>query len=234
MMRKKRHNRTQSTPAKARRLNRIRRQVSQYLDSHDPFEWGDWEDELLDQENYETLVELRKGMVERQPDDARLYLHLADAYALNKDYRRGLEAATVAHRALPDLYECQELVLDLLFAQGHNEEHYDWIQKPSVVRLDDALLERCREYLSTMEHGCASTFDLVHDLFEGEYCCFDEEALARHLASDPTFKVERVGPGRPTGLGGWEETLILLASADGSQEPEEVPARDARGSSAGP
>jgi tetratricopeptide (TPR) repeat protein len=196
-----------------RDLSRLRRELGEYLDSHNRFEWWEKDWELEDRGDLIALLELRRAMLQRDPEDGRLYLHLADAYILLGDFERALKVAARLHRAAPDDYEAQELIIELLAASGRDLFDFEWVQEPLLTFLDASLVERCRTFLLA-ERGACTTFELLTELFDQEHCLFDEDELAHYLARDDRFVVCH-------DMGGW--LVVLRDAADGARRPAPCP-----------
>lgn len=111
------------------------------------------------------------------------------------------------HREEPERFEIQELLLDVLFGLGLDENDFRWSQRPRIVRLDRTTRDRILLHL--MRCGPKDVHLLRFELFHREYLCFDEETLAAHLRLDPRFDVsEQDWSPEP----GWRARRVMLSA----------------------
>ena len=111
------------------------------------------------------------------------------------------------HREEPGRFEVQELLLDVLFGLGLDENDFRWVERPQVVRLDAATRDRIHLHLQRC--GPKDVYLLRFELFHHEYLCFDEETLAAHLRLDPRFEVEERDASRESG---WQGARLLVGA----------------------
>lgn len=113
---------------------------------------------------------------------------------------------SILHREEPSRFEIQELLLDVLFGLGLDENDFRWVERPRVVRLDRSTRDRIDLHLRRT--GPKDVHLLRFELFHREYLCFDEETLAAHLRLDPRFEVtERAWPRES----GWQGERIMVS-----------------------
>ena len=84
--------------------------------------------------------------------------------------------------------------MDALFALGKNENDFNWIEKPIVLRISDGVLDVCYEFLKPKRKP-HSLFD-IHTYFDTKgYLLFTEEELFTALIEDDRFILEDVDQG---------------------------------------
>ncbi len=161
--------------------------------------------ELYQREDWEELVALRKRILERHPREPYCQLRLAEAYSLAGDPERSLAAAARGHAGDPEDLWLQDAILEALFALGRSEEDFDWrCETPTVLRLDDRLMERVEERLRRDDRGIDDhpgmvDVGLVYYEFQEEgYLPFGPQELLAAVQADPRFVVGGE-PGNPWG-----------------------------------
>ncbi|MEM7355521.1 MAG: hypothetical protein AAF657_32205, partial [Acidobacteriota bacterium] len=90
--------------------------------------------DLIEAEDPEGLVTFLEGVVRRRPEDAYAAKDLGEAYVLQGEPLAALELLTPLHRRHPHFEDVQWVLLDALFAAGRDEDSFDWIRRPPVVR----------------------------------------------------------------------------------------------------
>jgi len=137
-----------------------------------------------------ALVDYCERMAERYPDDPHWQFELGEAYVLNGEYQRAIDFLTPHYRKESDYGDYHHVILDALFALGKNEDDYDWVQKPAVLRMSKEILDACHDYL-TPKRKPRPVADLFIRLIScGEYAVFDEDDLLTELLQDDRFIVE--------------------------------------------
>ena len=154
--------------------------------------------ELLEAEDYAGLVAYLERLVERRPDDAYAIKDLGEAYLLNGEPAKALGLLAPLHRRAPHFEDPQWVILDALFALGRDEQGFDWVEEPEVVRLDRRTIETCRTYLEFRGRP-VDVRDLYSELLGEGYCAFTESELLEALRRDERFVV---------GEGGWPEVTV--------------------------
>ncbi|MEM7356530.1 MAG: hypothetical protein AAF657_37285, partial [Acidobacteriota bacterium] len=99
-----------------------------------------------------------------------------------------LELLTPLHRRHPHFEDVQWVLLDALFAAGRDEDSFDWIRRPPVVRLTPLTLELCYHLVDDRD-GPWELEDLYAELLCEGYCAFSEEGLRTALRRDGRFAV---------------------------------------------
>ena len=165
----------------------IRARAQRLAREHGPFEWSEVAHDLSSTGHYYEEAEFWRAVLGLYDCSPRVQLYLADALIGAGLADEALEIAASAHRLEPELYECQEQVLDILFATGRTEDDFEWEQAPDVVRLGSATRDRIHQLLQI--EGTQDLFDLRFSLFEDQYVTFNIGDLAADLERDPRFEV---------------------------------------------
>lgn len=175
-----------------------RREVTTSSDDggDEPDELEAWEPpvEFRKKEDYAGLVEYCKHRAERFPDDPYAQFYLGEAYVLNGEYEKAIEFLSHHHKKQPWNIDFQHVILDALFALGKNENDFNWIEKPVVLRMSDNILDVCYEFLKPKRKPRSVLEIHIHFVTKG-YLLFTEEKLFKALMEDDRFIVEDVDRG---------------------------------------
>ncbi len=137
------------------------------------------------------LVEYCKHIAERSPNDPYAQFYLGEAYVLNGEYEKAIAFLSHHHKKQPWNIDFQHVILDALFALGKNENDFNWIEKPTVLRMSDDILDACYRFLEPKRKP-RSVFEIhAHFITEG-YSLFTEDDLLKALEHDERFMVEDV------------------------------------------
>jgi hypothetical protein len=149
-----------------------------------------WEDihDFHERRDFEGLVLYCEDDVRQYPDDLYAAERLADAYVLNGDYEKAIEFGTRMHRDYPEVSCFQHHILDALFAIGKSEDDFDWVARPTVVRLSSNVADRCFEFLRSKRKP-RELYDLQLEIWHDEYLAFTDEEMLAYLREDPRFVI---------------------------------------------
>ena len=166
--------------------------------SYDEEEFHDFEEwelhaELLEKKDYPTLVEYCKQRAEQRPDDLYAQHDLGQAYVLNGEYEKAIEFISDHHRKHPWNEDYQYIILDALFALGRDENDFNWIETPIVLRMSEDILDACYEFLRSKRRPRSIT-ELHTEFVTKGYLLFTEEDLLNALLLDERFIVECPDP----------------------------------------
>ena len=143
---------------------------------------------MLEDEDHEGLVAYLEKIVARRPDDAYALKDLGEAYVLKGEPEKALELLAPLHRRAPHFEDPQWVILDALFALGRDEVSFDWLEQPTVVRLDARVLASCQSYLRRRGRP-TDVRDIYSELLCEGYCAFTERELLEALRRDGRFEV---------------------------------------------
>lgn len=154
------------------------------------YDFEEWEIdyELREKKDYPGLVKYYKEKVERFPADETYLYYLGDAYVLNGEYNKAIELFTEPYRKRPDTPNFHQIILDALFASGKNEDNFDWIEKPVVLRMSDKVLAFCYEFLKKKKKSRDIAWLYTELIIKG-YLLFKKEDLFNALKKDNRFIV---------------------------------------------
>jgi tetratricopeptide (TPR) repeat protein len=161
-------------------------------DEEDEFyDFEEWEihAELLEKEDYPALVEYCEKRAKQYPDDPYAQYELGDAYVLNGEYEKAIDFMSKHHRKHPYNEDFQYVILDALFALGKNEDDFNWIEKPVVLRMSEDILDACWEFLR-QKRKPRSIIDLHTEFVTKGYLLFTKKDLLNGLLADARFMVE--------------------------------------------
>jgi hypothetical protein len=164
------------------------------MDYDDPFGVEDWEDDkiLYEKEDWPSLLKLREERAKKNPTDLYAQQRFAEALNLNNRFEDTLDFITPYYQ---DNYEVGfgiHEIIDALKGLNKTENDYDWIKKPTIIKLDSDALNLCVDYLKTKRKPC-SVSDIYCDLMMlGDYIDFNEEKLADFLLENSdTFMIKK-------------------------------------------
>jgi tetratricopeptide (TPR) repeat protein len=159
------------------------------------YDFEDWEIEyeLIEYEDWNGLILYRQSVLRRHPDSLEAKSALGDAYVRAGEYQKALDYLALLHRENPGITDIQGNILDTLFGLGKNENDFDWIEKPAIFRVNEALINQRYQYLRAKRKP-RSIVDICHTLILGKGCqAFKGEELLSALRVDKRFKVEGEG-----------------------------------------
>jgi len=136
----------------------------------------------------DDFVRSRRRWAERRPRDPHARRELGRAYLWTGDAERAIETLAPLHRDRPADREVQSLILDALEILGRSPDAYPWVERPSLVVLDDALVDRLHALLAG-DRRPATVLDLCLAAADGGHPAFDAGELVRALQADGRFLV---------------------------------------------
>ena len=149
-----------------------------------------WEDiyDFHERRDYQGLVAYCEDDVRRYPDDLYAAERLAHAYVLNGDYEKAIEFGAKMHRDYPDVSCFQHHMLDALFAVGKSEDDFDWVIRPTIIRLDNHVADQCYEFLRPKRKP-RHLSDLQLEIWHDAYLGFTDEEMLEYLRNDQRFVI---------------------------------------------
>jgi len=158
------------------------------FNTYDEFE--SWEDdyELLNSQQYEKLVAFRETIVKKHPDSLQAILDLCEAYCLNKDYQKSLEKLSMIYSDNADVEAVKYQIIDSLRGLGRNYKDFNWIEQPTIFKLDEETCVTCFDIVKGKRRGM-SVMDLELALYYLGYVEFKADELVKFLSADSRFQV---------------------------------------------
>jgi tetratricopeptide (TPR) repeat protein len=168
-----------------------RTEPSASYDEDEFLEFEAWEpyQELLDKEDYPGLVRYCEQRGEQHPNDQYEQYYLGDAYVSNGEYEKAIEFMSEHHRKHPWNEDYQHVILDALFALGRTEDHFNWSERPVILRMSRDVLDTCYKFLRPKRKPLAIS-ELYLEFISKSYLLFTEEDLLNALTVDDRFIVE--------------------------------------------
>jgi tetratricopeptide (TPR) repeat protein len=153
------------------------------------FEGWEGDYELIQEENYEELLKLRKAKAINNPDDIYAQYYYGEALIYNKMYNEAIDYLKPIYYENPDFEDVQYVILDALFLTRRNEKDFDWIEIPKVKKIDNELLNEC--YKCLRKDG-KTDIDLLRASLAGKYFIylgFTDAELLESLKNDKRFDI---------------------------------------------
>ena len=150
--------------------------------------------EFREKKDYAGLVEYCKHRAEKYPKDLYAQFYLGEAYVLNGEYEKAIEFLSHHHKKHPWNIDFQHVILDALFALGKDENGYNWVEKPIILRMSDDILDACYHFLKSKRKTRSVLEIHTHFITEG-YLLFTEDDLFKALIEDKRFIFENLDQG---------------------------------------
>ena len=155
---------------------------------NDDFESWEGDYQLIEAEDWEGLLKLRKERAEKNKHDQYAQWRYGEALVLNNLYNEAIEFLTPLHNKYPDSSDVSGTIIDALYGLGKSEEDFKWKEKPEVLKLDDKTKEKSISLLKNKRKP-VSLVDIYCDLIiQSDYCSFKEKDLCLFLRSDKRFE----------------------------------------------
>jgi tetratricopeptide (TPR) repeat protein len=155
----------------------------------DDIEDWEYEYELINSKDFEGLIEYRKSLLVKKPNDEELMLSLSDAQIMSSDFNKALEGLTILYKKEPDEIIIQHTILMCLFELGRTEKDFSWVNTPKIALLNKDILDVCFEVLKGKKKP--RSLAKIYVGLEGSiYLKFGELELFMALKEDGRFDVE--------------------------------------------
>lgn len=171
------------------RFKAEQQEVSWFDETNDEYEDWEVEEEFISQSDWAGLVKYRCQQVENHPEDFDCKKDLGAAYVLNREYGKAMFYLYDLHKKQPDQIDVQHMLLDALFAMGKDETAVNWIVQPKILRLNNAILDSCYNFVRPKRKQ-QPVDDIYLALLEEGYVTFGTNELINALYSDKRFSVK--------------------------------------------
>lgn len=158
-------------------------------EEYDDFEEWEADVDYFYKQDWAGLVEYRFQQAKKHPDAPEYQWRLGEAYVLNKEYEKAIFFLAGLHKKYPDDLDIQYSLLDALFAVDKDETAVNWIVKPTILRLNNDVLDYCYNFLKPKRKP-RTIADLCLELCEKGYMAFKEQQLMEFLRSNDRFTVK--------------------------------------------
>ncbi len=153
----------------------------------DDFESWEYEKSLMDSKNYKELIRYIKLCLKKYPTNEHLMWQLGNAYILNEEYEKALNSLSLMYKKSFGNLEVEYSILDALFALDRDENDFEWIKKPIIIKLFE-VADLCYEQLKRKIKP-VSISELYCDLLIKAYVPFNELELYNELKMDERFEI---------------------------------------------
>lgn len=150
----------------------------------------DWEEDYYyyNKGDWNGLIKHREQMVKNYPEDSDAQWRLGEAYVLNSEFEKALEFLEKLHYKEPNDINVQHSILDALFGLDRTENDFNWIEKPSILRLNMESIDICYNLIKPKRKP-KEIVDLYIDLMGYGYLTFEEKDLLEAILNDSRFIV---------------------------------------------
>lgn len=179
--------------------NKILKFPKQYCEDMDEYcisnsvefdECGDWEGDYYyyNKEDWNGLVKYREQRVKNYPEDLDVQWQLGEAYVLNSEFKKALGFLEKLYYKDPDDINVKHSILDALFGLDRTENDFNWIEKPTILKLNLESIDICYNLLKPKRKP-KDIADLYIDLMGYGYLTFEENDLLEAILNDGRFMV---------------------------------------------
>ena len=144
--------------------------------------------ELLNNKNYPGLVQHRREILTRDPEDGNAVSALAEAFALNSQYQDSIDMLTPYYMKNQEDPLYADAILDALFAMGKTVRDFPWKSEPLILELTKDVLDKYYQHLKPKRKP-RSVIDLFFTHMADGYIHFTDEDLLRAFMTDDRFIV---------------------------------------------
>jgi len=156
------------------------------FDNYDIEEWeGDYQ--LIEEEDWAGLVKLRKQKAKENPHDLHYQWRYGEALVFNHEFKQALDFLTPIYNKEPEYEDVVHSILDALYELGKTEKDFDWIEKPTVLKLNDETKSLCKDFLQNKRKPIPFLSIYEHLIFQSDYLAFNEKEMCEYLKTDIHF-----------------------------------------------
>ncbi len=157
------------------------------FDKHDFEEW-EGEYQLIEEEDWVGLIKLRKTEAEKHLNDLQSQWSYGEALVLNQEFKKALVFLTPIYKIDPDYTEVIHSILDALYGLGKTEEDFDWIETPTVLKLNDETKNICKSFFRKKRKPVSFLSLHEHLILQSYYLTFKEKDLCDFLRLEDGFE----------------------------------------------
>jgi hypothetical protein len=154
-------------------------------DFYDDFE--DWEADanLINEEDWKGLLQLREEKARNHPEDLCAQQRYSEALVLNKKYFEAIDFLTPLYKIYYEEGFGIHEIMDALIGLGKTEKDFNWVKEPKIHRLNKQTLDLCIKTLKGKKKHI-SIFNVYEPFFfDADYIAFSEDDLAEFLLKYP-------------------------------------------------
>ena len=176
----------------ARRLRRplcasIKRKI---MDPFEEFEIDDYDAELLNRGDYDSVLQLRKNQLKKYPKDYLTRYRWAEILVLTKRYDDAISTLSGLHKEDSEDEDVIDLILDYLRETNQKHEDYKWEGKPIIITLNEQLLNDIKRIIKGKRGDKRKINSIYIDLFLGEgHLFFEEQDLFEYLKQSERVQI---------------------------------------------
>ncbi|MCT4619205.1 MAG: hypothetical protein N4A62_07430 [Marinisporobacter sp.] len=159
---------------------------------HEKFsEYESWEVDYdyFNKKDWNGLVKYREKAAKQNKNDPYIQWRLGDAYVLNSEYEKAIDFLSKLYIKHPNFIDVQYSILDALFALDKDENSFEWIEKPEVIRFTEDILDMCYEFLKNKRKLITISDIYCNFIIAKGYLTFKEEELFEVLKKDKRFEL---------------------------------------------
>ena len=155
------------------------------LDLEEQIDFEEWEIEstLYDQEDWIGLLDLHKGRAEKDPTDLQRQEKYAIALNLNNKYEETIKLLEPLYRKNYKIGFGVSEIMEALLGLNKNEDDFDWIIKPNILKLDEETINLCAEFLKRKRKPRPISEIFSHLLVKADFLYFNADSLAKYLSN---------------------------------------------------
>jgi tetratricopeptide (TPR) repeat protein len=163
---------------------------SDELDDEDEYfdVWCEGDSYLREKGDYPALLKHREERLARFPHDLYAQYRVGEAYVLNGEYQTAIDFLSKHLKEFSENKDFQYTILDALFALGKNENDFEWIEKPVIIRLTQEVIDFCYQFLKPKRKP-RSVNEIHMQFLTGGYITFSHKELLDALMKDERFVV---------------------------------------------
>ena len=156
----------------------------------DNIDFEEWEGDsfLIEDEDWPSLVKLRKQRAEKRPSDFFSQWSYGEALIFNREFKRALEFLTPIYKKEPNHPDVIHSILNALYGLGKTENEFNWIENPAILKLNDKTIKLCVDFLKQKRKPIPFLSLFEYLIIEFDYVKFQEKELLDYLKNVGFFE----------------------------------------------